>query len=252
MCSAFAARPSRASRAFPTPGSNGARSGSCSLPSTSKAAATSSSSAPWRGPTSPTSNSISAPSEISRSFSALGLGATIMSCRASCVFSRARAIACAARARLRRNCWPGAGTIGAKAPSPEDRADIDLGFRVVAALGRLDIGQAAVVSKGHVLAVEAAEGTDAMLARCAELRQASASRRRGLSGVLVKSPKPGQEERVDMPTIGPGTVEKAARAGLAGIAVAAGKLLIADRAATIAAADMRGAVLVRPDGRPRR
>ncbi len=66
----------------------------------------------------------------------------------------------------------GAGTLGAKVPSPEDRADIDLGFRVVTALGRLDIGQAAVVSKGHVLAVEAAEGTDAMLARCAELRQA--------------------------------------------------------------------------------
>jgi UDP-2,3-diacylglucosamine hydrolase len=137
----------------------------------------------------------------------------------------------------------GEGTLGAKAPSPDDRADIDLGFRVVAALGRLDIGQAAVVNKGRVLTVEAAEGTDAMLARCAELRQASASRRRGLSGVLVKAPKPGQEERVDMPTIGPDTAEKAARAGLAGIAVAAGKLLIADRAATIAAADAEGLFL---------
>jgi len=137
----------------------------------------------------------------------------------------------------------GKGTLGAKAPSPEDRADIDLGFRVVAALGRLDIGQAAIVNKGRVLAVEAAEGTDAMLARCAELRQASAGRRRGLSGVLVKAPKPGQEERVDMPTIGPDTVEKAARAGLAGIAVAAGKLLIADRAAAIAAADAKGVFL---------
>jgi DUF1009 family protein len=137
----------------------------------------------------------------------------------------------------------GEGTLGAKAPSLDDRADIDFGFRVVAALGRLDIGQAAVVNKGRVLAVEAAEGTDAMLARCTELRQASASRRRGLSGVLVKAPKPGQEERVDMPTIGPGTVEKAAHAGLAGIAVAAGKLLIADQEATVAAADAKGLFL---------
>ena len=114
---------------------------------------------------------------------------------------------------------------------------------MVAALGRLDVGQAAVVVKGHVLAVEAAEGTDAMLARCAELRKGARGRRRGLAGVLVKAPKPGQEERVDLPTIGPDTVESAARAGLAGIAVAAGRVLIADRAATIAAADAHGLFL---------
>ena len=65
----------------------------------------------------------------------------------------------------------GEGTLGAKSPSQEDRADIETGFRVVAALGRLDVGQAAVVVKGRVLAVEAAEGTDAMIARCAELRK---------------------------------------------------------------------------------
>ena len=102
------------------------------------------------------------------------------------------------------------GNLGAKAPSPDDRADIETGFRVVSALGRLDVGQAAVVVKGRVLAVEAAEGTDAMLARCAELRKGG--RRRGLAGVLVKAPKPGQEERVDLPTIGPDTVELAAQA----------------------------------------
>ena len=134
------------------------------------------------------------------------------------------------------------GIIGAKAPSPEDRADIETGFRVVSALGRLDVGQAAVVVKGRVLAVEAAEGTDAMLVRCAELRKGG--RRRGLAGVLVKAPKPGQEERVDLPTIGPDTVEMAARAGLAGIAVAAGRVLIADRDATIAAAGEHGLFLV--------
>ena len=135
------------------------------------------------------------------------------------------------------------GTLGAKAPSPEDRADIEAGFRVVSALGRLDVGQAAVVVKGRVLAVEAAEGTDAMLARCDEMRK-GAGRRRGLAGVLVKAPKPGQEERVDLPTIGPETVEMAAQAGLAGIAVAAGRVLIADRDATIAAAGQHGLFLI--------
>ncbi|MGD0532580.1 MAG: UDP-2,3-diacylglucosamine diphosphatase LpxI [Methyloceanibacter sp.] len=136
----------------------------------------------------------------------------------------------------------GEGKLGANAPSDEDQADIEAAFHVVAALGRLDVGQAAVVAKGHVLAVEAAEGTDAMLVRCAELRRRG-SGRRSPTGVLAKAPKPGQEERVDLPTIGPGTVEKAAQAGLAGIAVAAGRVLIAERTATIATADKHGLFL---------
>jgi DUF1009 family protein len=137
----------------------------------------------------------------------------------------------------------GVGKLGAKAPSAEDRADIDMAFDVVRALGRFDVGQAAVVVKGHVLAVEAAEGTDAMLARCAELREAGRAGRGGRAGVLVKAPKPGQEERVDMPTIGPETVTKAAAAGLAGIAVAK-QVLMAERAATIAAANQHGLFLL--------
>ena len=137
----------------------------------------------------------------------------------------------------------GEGRLGAKTPSAEDRSDIDMAFEVVRALGRFDVGQAAVVVKGHVLAVEAAEGTDAMLARCAELRAAGRAGRGGRSGVLVKAPKPGQEERVDMPTIGPDTVNKAAAAGLAGIAVA-GQVLMAERDATIAAADQLGLFLL--------
>lgn len=130
----------------------------------------------------------------------------------------------------------GAGKLGAKEPSADDHTDIEAGFRVVEALGRLDVGQAAVVVKGHVLAVEAAEGTDAMLSRCAELRRVG-KRRLTRAGVLVKAPKSGQEERVDLPTIGPETVKGAAAAGLAGIAVTAEHVLIADRTATIAAAD---------------
>lgn len=138
----------------------------------------------------------------------------------------------------------GEGLLGDKAPSAEDRTDIETAFRVVDALGRLDIGQAAVVADGHVLAVEAAEGTDAMLARCAELRAAGRAGRRHPSGVLVKAPKPGQEERIDLPTIGPDTVKGAAAAGLTGIAVAAGRVLMAERAATIAAANARGLFLI--------
>lgn len=136
----------------------------------------------------------------------------------------------------------GEGVLGDNRPSAEDQADIEIALRVVSALGRLDVGQAAVVVRGHVLAVEAAEGTDAMLARCAELRERSA--RRGQAGVMVKAPKPGQEQRVDLPTIGPETVRKAAAAGLAGIAVAAGQVLMAERAATIAAANEHGLFLV--------
>jgi DUF1009 family protein len=138
----------------------------------------------------------------------------------------------------------GEGPLGDKAPSAEDRADIEIAFRVVSALGRLDVGQAAVVVKGHVLAVEAAEGTDAMLTRCAELRERGRTRPRTRAGVLAKAPKPGQEERVDLPTIGPDTVNKAAAAGLAGIAVAAGQVLMAEHAATIEAANQHGLFLL--------
>jgi DUF1009 family protein len=136
----------------------------------------------------------------------------------------------------------GEGVLGDRCPSAEDEADIEIAFRVVSALGRLDVGQAAVVARGHVLAVEAAEGTDAMLARCAELHARSS--RRGRAGVMVKAPKPGQEQRVDMPTIGPETVNKAAAAGLAGIALAAGSVLLAERPATIGTANRHGLFLV--------
>jgi UDP-2,3-diacylglucosamine hydrolase len=138
----------------------------------------------------------------------------------------------------------GEGILGQRTPSAEDRSDIELGFRVVSALGHLDIGQAAVVAKGRVLAVEAAEGTDAMLARCAELRQSGRVIQHGQAGVLVKAPKPGQEERIDLPTIGTETVRRAAAAGLAGIAVAARQVLVADGAATIDAADKLGLFLL--------
>lgn len=130
---------------------------------------------------------------------------------------------------------PGAAT--RRKPSRKHAADIALGRQVIAALGPYDVGQGVVVDNGRVIAVEAAEGTDAMLARCADLR---AARRGGPSGVLVKAPKPGQETRVDLPTIGDRTVDGAARAGLAGIAAAAGRTLVADATALRAAAGRHG------------
>ena len=126
------------------------------------------------------------------------------------------------------------GVIGVHEPNTGDRTDITRGMDVVAQLGVMDIGQAAVVRDGYVLAVEAAEGTDAMLRRCREFRGERAG------GVLVKRPKPGQERRVDLPTIGVSTVEGASNAGLKGIAVAAGGSLIVDREAVAAAADAAG------------
>jgi lipid-A-disaccharide synthase len=118
-----------------------------------------------------------------------------------------------------------------------DCADAELGFAVRRALGRVDAGQAVVVAAGRVLAIEGAEGTDAMLQRVAKLPgcQGPASRR----GVLAKGPKPGQELRIDMPAIGPRTVEQARAAGLAGVAVEAAAVLILDREETIRVANGR-------------
>ncbi len=130
------------------------------------------------------------------------------------------------------------GRLGAVEPDPEATADIAVGCRVAHALGALDVGQAVVVQDGVVLGVEAIEGTDALLARCAALR------REGPGGVLVKMKKPGQERRVDLPTIGPKTVAGARAAGLRGIAVEAGGSLIVDRAAVVEAADDAGLFVV--------
>ncbi len=133
-----------------------------------------------------------------------------------------------------------AGILGSVAPTEDDEQDIGRAIDVISALGSLDIGQGAVICNQLVLAVEAVEGTDAMLARCAQLPESlrgSPDRRRG---ILAKMPKPGQERRVDLPTIGVATVENAAAAGLAGIAGAAGSVLVINREDVIKAADENG------------
>jgi hypothetical protein len=136
------------------------------------------------------------------------------------------------------------GAITRAKPTAEHWKDIRAGMAVVEALGALDVGQAAVVTRGHVIAVEAVEGTDAMLRRAAELRQWGLKGSSRRLGVLVKCPKPRQELRVDMPAIGPRTVELAAAAGLAGIAVAAGGTLIAERTEVMRVADAEGLFVV--------
>jgi UDP-2,3-diacylglucosamine hydrolase len=129
-------------------------------------------------------------------------------------------------------------------PTDRDRADIARALAVIAALGPFDVGQAAVVADNHVLAVEAVEGTDNMLARIAEMRRQHRVTARLGKGVLVKSPKPGQDRRFDLPAIGPQTVANVARAGLAGMAVSAGSTLIAEPMQVIAAADRADVFLV--------
>jgi hypothetical protein len=128
------------------------------------------------------------------------------------------------------------GALGRAQASEHDSADIALGFDYLRATGPFDVGQAVVVARKHVLAVEAAEGTDQLLARVAELR-ANGRVRAAAGGVLVKAPKAGQDLRYDMPSIGPLTVDGAARAGLAGIAVVAGSTIIAEAAKLVEAAD---------------
>lgn len=115
-----------------------------------------------------------------------------------------------------------AGTLGRHVPGDRDRRDIAHGLAVLSSLGEHDVGQAVVVGDGHVLAVEAAEGTDRMLARIADLRRDGRIRLPAGVGVLVKAPKKTQDRRFDLPTVGPETIEAAARAGLAGVAIRAG------------------------------
>jgi DUF1009 family protein len=140
------------------------------------------------------------------------------------------------------------GALGRHRPDGDAERDIELGFSLLAATSPFDIGQAVIVARARVLAVEAAEGTDAMLERIGALREVG---RIGLPhgvGVLVKAPKRHQDRRYDLPSIGPNTVAKAARAGLGGIAVVAGATIMAEPQRLVDLADRSGVfVFGRPD-----
>jgi DUF1009 family protein len=135
------------------------------------------------------------------------------------------------------------GVMTKAAPQAADKRDIDAAFEAALAIGRLDIGQAAVAIGGRAVALEGIEGTDGLLERVRELRNHGriAGKRRG---VLVKCAKPGQEIRADLPTIGPATIERAHAAGLAGVAVEADRAFVLEFARTINSANALGMFVV--------
>ena len=136
------------------------------------------------------------------------------------------------------------GILTTRMPSKQDEEDIETAARAALAIGALDIGQGAVACRRIVLALEAVEGTDEMLRRVAGLPESIRGGTEKREGVLVKLTKPGQERRLDLPTIGVETVERAALAGLAGIAVEANGALIADIEAVTRAANARGMFVI--------
>lgn len=135
------------------------------------------------------------------------------------------------------------GLLGGPAPSRTDQADAARAAAIVAALGPLDVGQGAVVAGGVCLAVEAIEGTDLMLARVANLPPERRASTPPPSGVLFKGPKPGQDDRMDLPAVGPQTAEGAKDAGLNGIFVRAGQTVLMQEVETRAALGRMGLFL---------
>jgi DUF1009 family protein len=131
------------------------------------------------------------------------------------------------------------GPLGRRKPDAGHRADIARGLSLLATIGPYDVGQAVIVAGGRIVAIEGAEGTDALIDRYGAVRTAGRIAR-DARGVLVKAAKPQQDRRVDLPVIGPETVRRAAAAGLAGIAAECGRVLVASREATRAAADEAG------------
>jgi DUF1009 family protein len=132
------------------------------------------------------------------------------------------------------------GCLTRAVPDKNAEADIAKGRELLRALSPFDIGQAAIVIDGHVIGVEDIEGTDGLLARIARLRAEDRIRAKAERGVLVKVPKTGQDLRFDLPTLGPRTIEGAAAARLAGIAIIAGNTLVAEPQSMIEAADKAG------------
>ena len=141
-----------------------------------------------------------------------------------------------------------AGVYGRHKPDAQANEDIRTALRIVRALGELDIGQAAVVCEGLALPVEAAEGTDAMMARLVDLPRNVRGTPQSPRGVMVKAPKPNQERRVDLPVIGQRTIELASAAGLAGVAVEAGAALVVRTEKVVEAADRLGLFVMGLDG----
>lgn len=120
------------------------------------------------------------------------------------------------------------GPLGKRQVPAVARGVIEQGFALLAALSPFDVGQAAIVADHRVVAIEAAEGTDAMIRRVADLVATGRLKFGKGDGILVKAPKDGQDLRVDMPAVGSDTLRNLAQAGLSGVALRAGKVLVGD------------------------
>ena len=137
---------------------------------------------------------------------------------------------------LIRILMPETGCLTKRKPTAEEEKDIAFGFRMAKELGRLDVGQTAVVKGLAVMALEAIEGTDACIARGGELARGGA--------VVVKTAKPGQDRRFDVPAVGLATVETMVRVGAKVLAIEAGRTLLVDREAAVALADAHGIAII--------
>ena len=124
--------------------------------------------------------------------------------------------------------------------SEADLADVDRACAILQALSPLDVGQGCAAVGGQCLGIETVQGTDALLDYVARTPD---TLRRGHKGVYVKAAKAGQDLRIDMPTIGPGTIAAVAGAGLAGLVIEAGRVMILDREKTLQAAEDAGIFL---------
>ena len=136
-----------------------------------------------------------------------------------------------------RPLLPDPGVLTSRAPTDEEQRDLNYGYRLARELGRLDLGQTVVVSDAACIALEAMEGTDAVMERAASLVA-------GRSLRVVKLAKPNQDLRFDVPVIGVPTVKLMARLGVSAIAIEAGKTLMIDRDELVREANTRGIAIV--------
>lgn len=142
---------------------------------------------------------------------------------------------------------PRSGVLTTISPDENDKFDAERAAEIVDGLGRLDVGQGAVVGQGICLGLESIQGTDTMLDFVAVNRAGFLPNPDGGRGVLLKAPKPGQDLRVDLPTIGPDTINNAHKAGLSGVVIEAGGVMILRQTETVSMANDLGLFLwVRP------
>lgn len=133
---------------------------------------------------------------------------------------------------------------GRHKPSRQDYTDIHMGMRAARSLGAFDIGQAVIVHRQRIIGVEAAEGTDALIRRCAGLLEEGFSDSKSGCGILVKTSKPEQEPRVDLPCVGEKTVRQCVKANLRGMVIEAGYTLMLDKDKMVKLADRHGLFIV--------